>query len=157
MSKLTAFVVCVLVLGATGVLDAQSGGLVGEWRGTKSERNAITGQTFTIDFAFEFRNDGTYREVARLGRLTILSVDGRYSVRAGRKPGDPSFNRILILAPNRAQVEPDRDELRLLQMAGIPSLEQSEQYMAYYNLAPAGGLTLQDTGGGETWGLQRLP
>ena len=157
MSRITAFAICTWVLGAASVLNAQPGGLIGEWRGTKSERNAINGQTFTIDFAFEFRSDGTYREVARLGRLTILALDGRYSVRAGSKPGNPSFTRILILAPNRLQMEPDRDELRLLQMAAIPNVERSEQYMAYYNLSPAGGLTLQDTGGGETWGLQRLP
>jgi len=144
------------VLVVAIALNAQPGGIAGEWRGTKSERNAINGQTFTIDFAFEFRSDGTYREIARLGNLTILDLNGTYAMRAGSKPGNPSYTHILSLAPNRIQVEPDRDEQRVLQMAAIPNLERTEQHMYYYNLAPAGGLTLQDRNGGETWGLQRV-
>jgi hypothetical protein len=142
---------------STIALNAQANRLTGEWRGTRSERNPINGQTFTVDFAFDFRSDGTYREVARLGRLTILSLEGTYSVRSGSKPGNPSFTQILSLAPVRLQTEPGRDELRLLQMASIPNVEKTEQYMAYYNLAPAGALTLQDRSGGESWGLQRVP
>lgn len=148
-----------LLMGlAVGMVKGESSaGLPGQWRGTRSERNPITGQTFTVDFAFEFQGDGTYSQEARLGRLVILKLRGRYMLQGGRKAGDPTYTHILTLAPGQPQVEPSRDELRLLQIAGIPNIDRCEQYLYHYNLAPAGALTLQDRSGGETWSLQRIP
>lgn len=147
-----------LSLAAASLLNAQGDRpLRGRWHGTRSERNPINGQTFTIDFAFEFKSDGTYVQEARLGRLTILKLKGGYTLQRGRKAGDPSYTHILSLRPGNVAVEPGRDELRLLQIAALPNVDPTDQYLFFYNLAPAGALTLQDRSGGESWGLQRVP
>ena len=116
----------------------------------------FNGQTFTIGFAFQFRGDGTYSQVARFGTLTILNVEGTYSLRTGRAPGNPSYTHILSLHPARLVTKPSSDELRLLQIASLPNIESTDQWTQFYSLAPAGGLTLKDCNGGETWGLARI-
>ena len=158
MKQAMALAAFLSVFHGTCVLDAQTDRrFSGEWRGTRSERNPVNGQTFTVNFTFDFRPDGTYQQIARIGRLTLLKLEGRYSLRPGRKPGNPSFTHILTLVPERLAEEPGRDELRLLQIADLPNVERTEQYAAFYDLAPAGGLTLQDRAGGESWVLQRVP
>jgi hypothetical protein len=44
---------------ATALYAQLENALPGNWTGTKSERNAINGQTFTVDSSFEFDPDGT--------------------------------------------------------------------------------------------------
>jgi hypothetical protein len=148
-----------LMLAAFGAaLNAQTlPTLVGEWRGSLSGRNPITGRLFTIDLTFEFRPNGTYRQVARFGNLPILELDGTYALQAGSKPGVPTFTHMLTLLPGKPKVVPGPDELRLLQIAALPNLDRTEHYIFFYNVAPAGGLTLQDRSGDESWGLRRVP
>jgi hypothetical protein len=130
--------------------------LPGCWIGTKSERNAINGQTFTVDFTFEFAFDGTYRQEARLGAVPIMRLTGHYQLRRGQRPGDSAYTHILSLVPAAMRSETSRDELRLVQMAGIPTVDDTEQHLYWYNVAPGGGLVLRDRRGGETWGLQKV-
>jgi hypothetical protein len=112
---------------------------------------------YTINFEFQFRGDGTYSERAGFGRAVILELAGQYSARRGSKPGDPSVTHLLTLSPTSLTTRPSTDELRALQVADLPNLEATEQYVFFYNLAPAGAATLQDTrAGAETWGLRRL-
>jgi len=130
--------------------------LIGVWNGRRSERNPFNGGTFTIEFAFEFRGDGTFFQEARFGNLTILKLEGGYELQPGHKPGDPSYTDVLMLRPDQFQMKPGREELRLMQVADLPNIEATEQYAFFYNLAPLGGLTLENRAGGETWGLRRV-
>ena len=156
MKCIACVAVLVATLGSTGHLLAQPRNLVGEWTGSRSERNPFNGQTFTIGFAFQFRGDGTFSQVARFGTLTILRVQGTYSIRSGQAPGNPSYTHVLSLNPNMVLTEPARDELRLLQIASLPNIVPTEQWTHFYSLAPAGGLMLKDRNGGESWGLSRI-
>jgi hypothetical protein len=91
-------------------------------------------------------------------RATILQVEGRFSARRGSKPGDRSVTHILTLTPDKLLRAPSADELNALQVADLPNIERTEQYVFFYDLAPRGAATLQDTRpGAESWGLQRLP
>jgi len=147
------------VLGAlicSGATLMQAQDISGNWLGTRSERNAITGGTFTVDFEFQFAQDGSFRETARLGRAVILQLTGRYSLVRGGKPGDGTVTHILTLLPQNLEVKPSDQELRLLQMADLPNLERSQQYVTFFNVAPAGGMSLQNQAGGESWGLKRM-
>lgn len=128
----------------------------GAWRGSRSERNAFTGGTFTVNFEFQFAKNGTFRQTARLGSLVILQLTGKYSLTCGRRPGYPTVTHILSLAPRNIEVEPGRDELRLLQMADLPNIEATEQWVMFFNIAPAGGMSLQNRAGGETWGMNKV-
>ncbi len=140
-----------------GYMNNEARQFVGTWSGTRTERNPITGRAFTINFEVEFRGDGTYTERAGFGRATILQVEGRFSARRAAKPGDPSVTHILSLAPENIVHSPSSEELNALQVADLPNVERTEQYAFFYNLAPRGALTLQDTRpGAETWGLHRL-
>ncbi|MDQ2843585.1 MAG: hypothetical protein M3Y72_21595 [Acidobacteriota bacterium] len=130
--------------------------IAGEWRGTRSERNAITGATFTVNFDFHFANDGTYLESAALGGRVILKLAGGYSLSRGSKAGDRTVTHTLTLQPSQCEVTPDEQEVRLLQMADLPNVESTEQYVTFFNVAPAGGMSLQNRAGGKTWGLKRL-
>jgi len=156
MSKVAGMVLLTLSL-CISVLAQGEVRLPGAWQGTRSERNPINGQNFTINFAFEFRSDGTYSEEARFGRLVILKLDGRYLLQRASNRADPMFTHVLALSPGKPQVEPARDELRLLQIADLPNIERTEQWVYWYNLSPAGALSLKDRNGGESWGLQRVP
>jgi len=134
--------------------DAQN--ITGKWTGTRSERNAVTGGTFTVNFIFEFAQDGSYRETASLGNATILRAIGQYQLAQGSKPGYPTVTHVLRLSPQNFEVRPAGDELRLLQMAELPNISQTDQYVIFFNLAPAGGMSLEDTAGGNSWGLRRV-
>jgi hypothetical protein len=85
-----------------------------------------------------------------------LKLQGNYSIERGRKPGDPSITHILTLVPSHLQTAPRQDDLQLLQIADLPNVERTEQYTFFYNLAPNGGLTLQNRDGGESWGLRKV-
>lgn len=122
----------------------------------RSERNAISGGTFTVNFEFQFAADGTFRQTASLGSLAILRLTGQYSLVPGRRPGDPSVTHILTLAPRNVEVKPSQDELRLLMMADLPNLEGTQQYVQFFNLAPAGGMTLNNVASGGGWGLKKI-
>ncbi len=144
--------------GIGGYMSNEARQFVGTWSGTRSERNPITGRTYTINFEFQFRGDGTYSERAGFGRARILEVNGHFAARRGGKPGDRSVTHILALAPDDIVHTPSSEELSALQVADLPNVERTEQYAFFYNLAPLGALTLQDTRpGAETWGLKRLP
>jgi hypothetical protein len=157
MNKHILGISTLLCLSALSLLRAQSDGrLPGRWQGNRSERNPRTGQTFTIELSFQFHSDGSYVEEARLGRLVILKLQGNYSIERGRKPGDPSVTHLLTLVPTQLQTAPAPEDLQLLQIADLPNVERTEQYTFFYNLAPYGGLTLQNRDGGETWGLQKV-
>ena len=157
MNKHILGISTLLCLATLSLLRAQSDGrLPGRWQGSRSERNPRTGQTFTIEFSFEFQSDGSYVEEARLGRLVILKLQGNYSIERGRKPGDPSVTHVLTLAPAHLQTAPGQEDLQLLQIADLPNVERTEQYMFFYNLSPGGGLTLQNRDGGESWGLRKV-
>jgi hypothetical protein len=146
----------VLGIGASAHLT-KAQDIVGEWRGTRSERNAITGGTFTVDFTFQFAGSGEYRETARLGGAVVLKLTGRYALAPGGKPGDRTVTHILELEPRNLEVRPSRQELQLLQMADLPNVERTQQYVTFFNVAPAGGMSLENAAGGESWGLKRVP
>jgi hypothetical protein len=142
-----------LCLG-TQLMMAQD--VTGDWQGTRSERNAITGGTFTVNFEFEFAPNGAFRETARLGSAVILRLTGQYSLMQGGKPGDPTVTHILLLAPQSFEVKPGIEELRLLQMADLPNVDETQQYVTFFNVAPAGGMSLENRAGGQAWGLERV-
>jgi hypothetical protein len=139
-----------------GVMSADTQKFVGRWTGTRTGNDPVTGLPFTINFEFEFRSDGTYWQRAGYGRLAILELEGRFVARTGRKPGDPTITHVLGLTPTNIIKRPSADDLRHLQVADLPNVEATQQWVFFYNLAPAGAMTLQDTReGSETWGLRR--
>jgi hypothetical protein len=155
--KIAAAAIGLLALSGP-TLNAQGNGDVrGLWQGTRSERNPITGRTYSLAFRIQFNNDGSYVYVARIGSAPILKLTGRYSVRPGRKAGDPTFTHILTLQPTSIDQQPGSEELRLLQFADLPNVEATEQFVQFYNLSPAGAMSLKNRAGGESWGLQRVP
>ncbi len=145
--------VAVIWCGAQ-VMKAQD--ISGTWRGQRSEHDAIRGGTFTINFEFEFAPDGTFRERAGLGSAVILELTGQYALVQGGKAGDPTVTHILMLAPRNLQRKPSEEELRLLQIADLPNINGTEQYVTFFNVAPAGGMSLENKAGGEAWGLERV-
>jgi hypothetical protein len=150
---LRAGMLAALIGSGTKLMQAQD--ISGAWQGTRSERNAITGGTFTVNFEFQFAQDGTFRETARLGNAVILQLTGQYSLVRGGKAGDRTVAHILGLQPQKLEVKPSNEELRLLQMADLPNLDETQQYVTFFNVAPAGGMSLQNRAGGENWGLKR--
>ncbi len=131
--------------------------LRGNWTGTRTERNPVTGLPFTINFEFAFNDDGTYFQRASFGRLTILEVEGRFNVRRASDPRDPTVTHLLELVPAKVIKMPSEQDLRALLVADLPNVERTSQYLGFYNLAPAGAATLRDTrAGSESWGLKRL-
>jgi|SRR5436190_1188351 hypothetical protein len=154
------------LLGITGILHAQryggpagsdSGRMVGSWSGTRTENNPITGRAFTINFDFQFRSDGTYTQRAGFGRATILVVEGTFSLRRGSKPDNANFTHILSLTPANTTKTPSPEEINALQVADLPNVDATEQYVFFYDLAPNGAATLKDVRPrAESWGLQRL-
>jgi hypothetical protein len=142
--------------GFAALMSNESSLMVGSWSGTRTENNPITGRPFTINFEFEFRSDGSYTQRAGFGRAVILDVQGTYSLRRGSKAGDPSFTHILNLVPLTAARTPSAEEVNSLQVADLPNIAETQQYVSFYNLAPAGAATLKDVRpGAESWGLQR--
>ena len=142
------------MLGASMVHGQTDATLAGVWRGGRAEVNPYTGRTFTVEFAFEFRRDGTYVEQARFGRLQILKLEGRYSLQRGGKPGIPQLSHTLMLTPSEVQFKPGREELNMLEIAYIPNVSPTQQYVGF----SPNSLHLQDRSGGpdSSWGLQRV-
>ena len=153
------FVAGALLAGAV-TAPAQNFGfgnqMAGRWSGTRSERNPVTGLPFTVNFEFQFNPDGSYTERAGFGRATILVVEGQYTLQPGHKPGDPSVTHILTLQPLSLVQQPSQTDLNSMNVADLPNVTATSQYVFFYNLAPAGAATLQDVRpGAETWGLRR--
>jgi hypothetical protein len=114
-----------IAVGASAhITKAQN--IVGEWRGTRSERNAIKGGNFTVAFTFQFAEGGEYRETARLGGAVILRLTGRYALARGGKSGDKTIRRILSLTPQNMEVRPNQEALQFLQMADLPNVEGTQ-------------------------------
>jgi hypothetical protein len=144
--------------GRRPVMSPDAAKFFGRWSGTRTERNPVTGLPFTLNFEFEFRQNGTYTERAGFGRLIILELEGRYTVQRISDRRDPSATHSLELTPSAMTRKPTDQDLRAMMIAEIPNVEPTRQLASFYDLAPAGGLTLRDARpGSETWGLQRLP
>ena len=150
---LRAAALAAVICSGAHLLKAQDIG--GIWRGTRSERNAITGGTFTLNFEFQFAG-GSFRETASLGGAVILRLSGQYSLVPGSQPGDPTVTHILRVVPRNVETRPREEELRLLQMADLPNINGTQHYVTFFNVAPGGGMSLQNTEGGESWGLKRV-
>jgi hypothetical protein len=153
-----AMVALALVAGLTHStkVNAQGRGIVGDWQGSRSERNPINGQTFTVNFTFRFTNDGTYEEQASFGNWVILKLSGEYALSSARNPADPTVSAILRLIPQSVQSAPNDQSLMLLQVADIPATNPTDHFVTFFNVAPLGGMSLKRTAGGETWGLNRV-
>lgn len=146
--------VLALALVAGTALHAQS--IAGRWVGSRSERNPMNSQTFTVNFVFEFASDGTYREQASFGTWTVLRLSGSYQLSRGRNPSDPTVSHVLSLRPQQVETAPNEQAKMLLDTACVANTDSTQQYVTFFNVAPLGGMSLHNVEGGESWGMNRV-
>jgi hypothetical protein len=130
--------------------------LVGTWAGRRAEVDPGTRQSFTINFTFDFRTDGTYRYSATEGGRQVLELRGRYTV---RQAGIYNFGGtrvpryLLALSPEAFTKQPSAHDLFHLTSAALPNIEPSSHVLFFDS---PGSANLDGRPGPERWGFNRV-
>ena len=127
--------------------------LAGNWQGGKTENNPYGGGYVNLNWRFVFSPNGEYSEWAYAGSTMVMTVMGRYSVRAGSKPRDPFYKSVIEFSPTDCRFLGEGK--RVVAPFLIPMDRGGEYYVALSPLAGGGQLTLEATSGpADSWGLK---